>query len=77
MIYLKGNFNFPGKKIVQITFIFATIFAISDELHQSFIPGRTASVYDFLADVLGILIALLLHKQIPKIVAKIQIIVKK
>ena len=33
--------------------LFTAIYGISDELHQSFVPGRDASVGDFLADTVG------------------------
>ncbi len=32
------------------------LFAISDEIHQSFVPNRQADIADFLADIVGILI---------------------
>ncbi len=42
-------------------FIFAVIigtaYGASDELHQSFVPGRTASIWDLLADSIGISMA--------------------
>ena len=34
------------------------LFAISDEIHQSFVPGRTASLMDIGLNVLGILLGL-------------------
>lgn len=42
--------------------LLAALYAASDEFHQHFIPGRTASVWDWLADVLGVILALaMLH----------------
>lgn len=35
----------------------ASVYGISDELHQAFVPGRDASVWDLLADVVGALTA--------------------
>lgn len=35
--------------------IFAALYAVSDELHQMFVPGRWAKFSDWLADVAGIL----------------------
>ena len=35
--------------------LIASGFAASDELHQSFVAGRNASIYDWFADVAGIL----------------------
>jgi len=36
-----------------VTVAFCLLYGISDELHQSFIPGRTVSGYDLLADGTG------------------------
>ncbi len=38
---------------------FALLFGISDEFHQSFVPGRTASPWDALVDLLGAALAML------------------
>ena len=35
------------------------LFSISDEIHQSFIPGRTASMADFGLDLIGIFLGIL------------------
>jgi VanZ family protein len=48
----KGTINV---KTYTITIIILALFAISDEWHQSFVPGRFASVLDFIADLAGIL----------------------
>lgn len=36
-------------------------YAASDELHQSFVPGRSAEIADFLADALGVMAAVAIH----------------
>jgi VanZ family protein len=54
---------FPEKSgffVRVVSFIYANIFAISDEFHQSFIDGRFADFGDWLADSIGIAAALLL-----------------
>lgn len=40
-------------KVWLLPLIFLIIYAISDEYHQSFIPGRTATVRDILIDISG------------------------
>jgi VanZ family protein len=40
--------------------ILGVIYGISDEYHQSFVPGRTSSVHDLLADGIGVTIAQIL-----------------
>ena len=42
------------------SFLVLVFYAASDELHQSFVPARTASVYDVGIDILGGIIALVL-----------------
>lgn len=40
-------------KLVMATICFCILYGISDEFHQSFIPGRYPSLYDVIADGLG------------------------
>ena len=42
------------------SFILSSSYGILDEVHQYFVPFRTFSLYDALADVLGCLVATLL-----------------
>jgi len=42
------------------SFIFSLLYAISDEIHQLFIPGRNASIKDVVADCIGIIVGLYL-----------------
>ena len=48
----------PWKMLLAWSFVLA--YALFDELHQSFVPGRTASLADFCADGLGGLVAVIL-----------------
>jgi VanZ family protein len=49
----------PKRMAYVGAWIFATVYAMTDEWHQSFKPERTASVRDVLIDSCGALIALL------------------
>jgi VanZ family protein len=50
-----------------LTLSLAIAYALSDEFHQSFVPSRTASIYDCLIDTAGAFIALLvLRLKTPK-----------
>lgn len=42
----------------------ATLYGLSDEFHQSFVPGRTAAADDLAADFLGSLVGALLHRRL-------------
>lgn len=43
---------FGGSSWKPLTF--GVLYGASDELHQYFVPGRDCSLYDFLADALGV-----------------------
>ena len=48
--------TWPGAKrwrIALFAIFMASIWGLSDELHQALVPGRSAEVADFAADVLG------------------------
>ncbi|MFA7256165.1 MAG: VanZ family protein [Kiritimatiellales bacterium] len=49
----------PGLPALLIFIISGLLFAVSDEFHQSFVPGRDADVRDFLADAGGIITVIL------------------
>lgn len=42
------------------------VYALADEYHQSFVPSRTASIYDSIVDIIGGLTALLLYWSFQK-----------
>lgn len=76
IFFLNQNFNEPLdinsiysnlKKSYIYTFIIAFIFAISDEIHQSYVPGRDADIWDLVADTMGIFFSLLIYHFILKL----------
>ena len=52
----KFNFLFP--------IILGIFYGASDEFHQSFVPGRFPSVWDWVADAMGIITGVLIIKYI-------------
>lgn len=44
------------KKASLLSLLAVFCFAISDEVHQAFVPGRSSRVYDVLLDFIGALI---------------------
>lgn len=66
LIYRAGMQNKLSSKTATIVAVLLTVlYAISDEYHQSFVTGRTATVKDVLFDTLGMLIAWLkIHEYI-------------
>lgn len=46
---LSRNYD-PGSRIIIIVFIMTSIYGLTDEFHQSFVPGRQTSLKDWLVD---------------------------
>ena len=44
-------------KQVSISVLIASLYGLSDEIHQHFVPGRNSDVLDWIADSVGALIA--------------------
>ncbi len=42
-----------GTGRAALAFAVAALYGATDELHQAFVPGREASLFDWFADVLG------------------------
>ena len=58
-----GSFNeLLRRRWFEIALLLIVCYALLDEFHQSFVPGRTASVYDSAIDTFGGLMALLAFK---------------
>ena len=53
------------------TLTFCIFYAISDEFHQYFIPGRSCELRDVCIDTLGAILGILVTKTVTKTVAKI------
>jgi len=53
--------NSPYQRLRSRAFLFAiiigTAYGAIDEFHQSFVPGRTESIYDLFADAIGVTLA--------------------
>jgi VanZ family protein len=43
--------------VIIISLCFCSLYGISDEWHQTLVPGRDADIWDWLADTLGATIA--------------------
>lgn len=58
------------KKAVFITILFCCLYAITDEIHQIFIPGRTSKALDVLIDTIGATISTSIYYFILSIIYK-------
>ena len=48
-------------KTILIALVISTIYALSDEFHQSFILGRSCSLEDILTDMAGIPLSIIIY----------------
>jgi VanZ family protein len=52
------------KLIFSLSVLFSALYGISDEIHQSFVPYRTADYRDVLADIFGSIVGVYIFYQI-------------
>lgn len=55
-LYVGRKKNSETNKTLIVAFLFAVLYAVSDEIHQSFIPTREGRLRDVLIDTSGILL---------------------
>lgn len=60
-----GAAGYAGKQI-RTGIVIASLYGISDEFHQSFVPGRTPDALDWVADTTGALLAIILLAQLTR-----------
>ncbi|MDP1990417.1 MAG: VanZ family protein [Syntrophales bacterium] len=49
--------RFANRHALFLTILIGTLYGISDEWHQSFVPGRDASIWDAVVDALAVVTA--------------------
>lgn len=50
---LRSNYLLSAGSLIRLGLVFVFLYGLSDEFHQSFVPGRDASIIDVGWDVLG------------------------
>lgn len=65
------NCKFPLKKSLVLAAFLALLYALSDEYHQSFVPGREMAVLDFFVDSTGVVLVLFLLWTKKRIINKL------
>jgi VanZ family protein len=68
-----GYFTEAGRRTLMIsTVLFGLAFGITDEFHQSFVPGRDCSFGDLIADIIGVALSLIFIKYVILIFEKMK-----
>lgn len=58
LLFARNDFRINYKKYILVT-LSLIMFAVLDELHQKFIPGRSYNIMDILSNIGGILVAVI------------------
>ena len=48
-----GRWSGVTLRVAMLSLVLVSLYGASDEFHQSFVPGRDSSVYDWTADTIG------------------------
>jgi VanZ family protein len=75
VLYLTMHFSgnpFLRKYAVILVLLLGVSYAISDEIHQSYVPGRSASKTDLVADTAGLVFSLIITPVLIYIMTKIK-----
>ena len=73
------RFKLNKNKKITLSFLIGAIYAITDEIHQFFVPGRSSSMLDVFIDSVGIIIGIFIFIILLKIIKiiKNKLLVKK
>ena len=53
VLALRLGSDAPQKWAYALSFLLVALYGLSDEYHQSFVPGRTATIVDWIVDLIG------------------------
>lgn len=68
---LMSTYQLKENNRISISLIIGVIYASTDEIHQAFIPARTAQMTDVIIDSMGVLLGILCAWLITKLLQKI------
>jgi VanZ family protein len=59
-----------NKKLILISILICFLYALSDEIHQSFVPGRACRILDVVIDTSGSAFFFLVYYLFSKLIVK-------
>jgi VanZ family protein len=72
-LLLRALLTLPGsislRNFIVFNIIIVSLYGLSDEIHQAFVPSRQASWADWVADVLGGICGTLFFAQLKKVIS--------
>jgi VanZ family protein len=72
-LYFQNRFELLKKFPATFTVLIASIYGMVDEIHQMYVPGRSAEFLDWLADFSGSLVAVLITRYLIGRIKEIEI----
>jgi VanZ family protein len=60
---MAGSFNFSRQRVFALALFVSICYSASDEIHQSFVAGRSGNIVDVLIDTAGVLVGLYLWRK--------------
>jgi len=61
-LFLGSKIGLSINKLIILSIALSILYGITDEIHQSFIPSRTASLIDLFADSIGSILGAIVYK---------------
>lgn len=65
-------FEIPSHKSIFYALIFCAFYAVTDEIHQFFVPGRSMQLIDIIVDIVGSAIGAVLYITLFNIAVKLR-----
>ena len=60
------NYGLSGNTLISLVLLFSLLYGVSDEYHQSFVPGRDSNWVDVVADSIGGVIGGLIYFRLKR-----------
>ena len=64
LLYLSMKHSGVSRYLIVTSFVIVVLYGISDEIHQYFVSGRNADIWDVVADATGGLVCLLILRKL-------------
>lgn len=71
-LYFQSKFSILKKYPALFTVVIASVYGALDEIHQMYVPGRSAEFLDWIADFTGSIVAVLITRYLLEHIKKLE-----
>lgn len=71
-LYFQNKFSILKKYPALFTVVIASVYGALDEIHQMYVPGRSAEFLDWIADFTGSIVAVLITRYLLEYIKKLE-----